>query len=471
MSETIYLSVVTMCVQLGSVYLLYLPFSRDVTAQQLAELRRKYFPLSAAVFVMNLFFFADGASFFAFKMTLLTGWIPYLLLSMTVIRDKAAQHAFASGMIGLWAFMLHAGAGMVVTVLYGAMTEEFLPLQLTIYLVLFAALLKVERQFFTNLLPTQKFFEDTSLKWYISLLPLAIFIGLMIPIFEFTFLPTWKEKFSRAFFPIFFFLMYRSMSLATHQVAERQRQEQRTRLLNRQMESLNEHNALIEKRRREVAALRADLNENYSVLDDLLAAGKVSEATAYVRRQANLLDATRVQVFSHAPLINAALSIYLKRAREVGISLRHKIDLPATFSTDESDLAVLLSNLLENAITASKRQPPGARELSIIIRNVGGQYVLEIENRYDFPIKIGANGLPYTSEIGHGLGMSSLESFAKKYDAFVDFEHTGGRVHKGVVNQNEIIFLHELDIIHVDDDSVVALKKTFVLQQMSAMSA
>ena len=76
----------------------------------------------------------------------------------------------------------------------------------------------------------------------------------------------------------------------------------------------------------------------------------------------------------------------MKRAREVGISVRHKIDLPATFS------------------------------------------ILEIENRYDFPIKIGANGLPYTSEIGHGLGMSSLESFAKKYDAFVDFEHTGGRV-------------------------------------------
>lgn len=428
MSETIYLSVVTMCVQLGSVYLLYLPFSRDVTDEQFAELRRKYLPLSAAVFVMNLYFFADGASFFAFKATLLAGWIPYCFLSMTVIRDKAAQHVFVLGMEGLWAFMLHAAAGAVVTVLYGAMTEEFLPLQLTLYLVLFAALFKVERQFFTNLLPTQKFFDDKSLKWFVSLLPLAIFIGMMIPIFEFTFLPTWKEKFSRAFFPLFFLLMYRSMSLSTHQVAEKQRHEQQTRLLNRQMESLSEHNALMEKSRREVTALRDDLSKNYRVLDDLLAAGKVSEAMAYIRRQANLLDATRVQVFSHAPLINTALSIYLKRAREAGIKVRHKIDLPATFSTEESDLAVLLSNLLENAITAGKRQPPSARELSVIVRCVDGQYVLEIENRYDFPIKIGANGLPYTTEIGHGLGMSSLAAFAKKYDAFVDFEHTGGRV-------------------------------------------
>ena len=428
MSETIYLGAVTLCVQLGSVYLLYLPFSRDVTAEQKNRLRRKYLPLSAAVFAMNLFFFADGASYFAFKVTLLAGWIPYFFLSMTVIRDKAAQHVFALGMEGLWCFMLHASAGTVVTVLYGAMTEKFLPLQLTIYLVLFAALIKVERKFFTNLLPTQKFFEDEALRWVISLLPLAIFIGLMIPIFEFTFLPTWKEKFSRGFFPIFFFLMYHSMSLATHQVAEKQLQEQRTRLLNRQMASLSAHNALMEKSRREVEALRADLNKNYRVLNELLIAGKVSEAMAYIRRQANLLDSTRVQVFSHAPLVNAALSIYFKRAEEVGIKIRHKIDLPATFSTDESDLAVLLSNLLENAITASKRQPPSARELSIIIRNVGGQYVLEISNRYDFPIKLGANGLPYSTEIGHGLGMISLAAFAKKYDAFVDFEHTNGRV-------------------------------------------
>ena len=128
MSETIYLSVVMMCIQLGSVYLLYLPFSRDVTAEQFAGLRRKYLPLSVAVFAMNLYCFAGGASFFAFKVTLLLGWLPYFFLSMTVIRDKAAQHVFVLGMEGLWCFMLHAGAGAVVTVLFGAMTEKFLSL-------------------------------------------------------------------------------------------------------------------------------------------------------------------------------------------------------------------------------------------------------------------------------------------------------------------------------------------------------
>ena len=96
--------------------------------------------------------------------------------------------------------------------------------------------------------------------------------------------------------------------------------------------------------------------------------------------------------------------------------------MPAKITTNESDLAVLVSNLLENAITASKKNS-SAREISLIMRNIGGQNALEISNRYDFPIKIGENGLPYTTKIGHGLGMSSLEIFAKKYNAFVDFSH------------------------------------------------
>ena len=130
-----------------------------------------------------------------------------------------------------------------------------------------------------------------------------------------------------------------------------------------------------------------------------------------------------METFCDAPLVNAAISIHFRRAEEIGIKIRHKIDLPAQFATDESDLAVLLSNLLENAINASKRQPFDARELSLIIRHDGSQYVLEISNRYDFPIKIGDNGLPYTAAIGHGFGMASLELFAKKYDAFINFEH------------------------------------------------
>ena len=429
MTEIIFFAFAMTLTQIGDAYLRYLPFSRELTERDVTALKKRYAVWSVFGFAINVALAADGVSYRAYKLSaLLIGWIPYVLLSTTVIRSRAAQHVFVFGMQSTWSFTVHAFAGMGVALIYGTMSEEHILLQLTFYLLIFAALLRVGRKFFTQLLPAPQIFEDSSLKWYMSILPTAIFIGTAITIIDVTFVTTWKERLSRICLPIFFLLMYRAINTSTRQVEEVQRQEQRVRLLRRQTESLREHNALMQKSRREVVALREDLGRTYRVIDELLDAGEISEAMAHIRRQAHLLDATTIKVFCLAPLVNAALSIYFKRAEEVGIKVRHKIDLPAQFSTDESDLAILLSNLLENAITASEKQKPSARDLSVIIRYGGGQYVLEVANRYDYPIKLGDNGLPYTSKIGHGLGMSSLETFAKKYDAYVDFSCEDNRV-------------------------------------------
>ena len=53
---------------------------------------------------------------------------------------------------------------------------------------------------------------------------------------------------------------------------------------------------------------------------------------------------------------------------------------------------------------------------------------MEVTNFYDGEIEIGETGLPMTKEEGHGLGMSSLELFAKKYGAIYDFSHENGLV-------------------------------------------
>ncbi|MBR3745476.1 MAG: sensor histidine kinase [Selenomonadaceae bacterium] len=413
--------------QLSSAYLRYLPFSREMSAEQKSLLLKRFLLWTLANLAIDTLLFADGVSFAAFKIAMFVGWIPYFVISMTVIRHRRAQHWFVFGMQGLWTFMLHSSAGMVVKIFYGAMTEELLTIQLAICFGLFVALLKVERKFFVLLLPSNKFFENRSLRWCISLLPVAIFVGTSIPIAEVTFLPTWREKFSRIILPIVFFVMYRSLSLATRRLEEKQRSEQKNFELRRQRDSLNEQNALMQASRREVQAMERKLADNYAEIEKLLVGGKIHEAMNFIGQQTQLLDSTAVKTFCRSPLINAALSLYSRRAETSGIKTSFKVDLPEKFSTDESELAVVISNLLENAIIASKKNTP-EREISLTLRNNGGQNVLEITNRFDFPIPVGENGLPCTKRIGHGLGMASLEIFANKNDAFVDFSHEGGLV-------------------------------------------
>ena len=414
--------------QLSGVYLRYLPFSREMSSSEKSLLAKRFLLWALADVAITFFILSDGLTYRALKITLFAGWLPYFLISMTVIRNRIPQHFFVFGMEGLWCFTLHAAAGGAVALLRGQMSEEFLMTELVIYQILFVALLKVEQNFFVNLLPSNKLFENRSLRWCVSLLPVMIFVGTSIPIAEVTFLPTWREKLSRIIVPIFFFVMYRSLSLATRQVEEKQINEQKNFVLQRQTDSLNEQNALIRASQREVEAMERKLADNYAAIENLLLDGKVREATEFIGRQTKLLDSTAVKFFCRSPLINAALSLYSRRASEFGIKTSFKIDMPEKFSTDESDLAVLLSNLLENAITASKKNPSSSREIFLTMRNNGGQYVLDITNRFNFPIEIGENGLPCTSKIGHGLGMASLEIFANKHDAFVDFSHEDGLV-------------------------------------------
>ena len=427
MAEIIYSLELTLA-QISGAYLRALPFSGEISEEKLSTLKKWIILWSFIDLGLNLFIFSYGVSYWTFKIAILGLWLPYFMIAARII-GKISQQIFAFGMEGLWVFMLHAFAGMSVALFCGQMSEEFLALQLGIYLLFFVLLLPIERKFFIGLLPTDKFFEDKALKWAILILPLAIFIGTIIQIMEITFLQTWTERFQRLFFPVFFLLIYRLTRITAQKIEEKRLQEQKNQLLARQMNSLAENNALIEKNQREMSELRKKLSENYITLEKLINAGKTAEAMEFISRQVKILDSTRIKQYSKLPLINAAISIYFRRAENFGIKTSSKVDLPEKLSTDESDLAVLVSNLLENAITASlKQKNPSEREISIILRNIGGQNVLEIENRYDLPIKLGENGLPYTTNIGHGIGMSSLELFAKKYNAFVDFSQENGFV-------------------------------------------
>ena len=428
-TEQILISLSLTLIQISSAYLRYLPFSRYLSREKGLMLVKVFLLWSIVGFVINLNILDDGVNYRTYKFSFAVNWMPYFLLSLKIIGQKFQKHVFVLGMQLLWSFMLHAFAGMIVALIYGAMSEEFLLLQLMFYMLLFIVLLGLERKFFINLMPVEGFFKNPSFGWIISIFPLAMFFGTIIQISDVTFLPTWRERFARMFLPIFFLLIYRLLILATRQVEEKQLHEEKTRLLSRQMKTIAENNSLMQKNQLEVTNLRENLYEMYSMLDNLLEKGQNLEAMQFIRRQTELLDTTSVKIFSTSPLINAALSMYFRRAEEFGIKITHKIDLPEKLSTDESDLAILLSNLLENAITASQKQiDPSRREISIIIRHMSGQYVLEITNRYDYEINLGENGLPYTTEIGHGFGMGSLELFANKYDAFIDFSHEDGVV-------------------------------------------
>ena len=420
MLEIIFFAVLVILIQLSGMYLVVLAFKRELSDETLSNLRKKFVLCTVINFLLGIFVLKDGITISNYEILLFAEWVVYIAALMYVVRNKFFKQIFVLGMQGLWTFMLQSATSMII-LFKSKMFDEMLFIFLIMHLLIYLALLPIERNLFSNIFPAEEFFKVTPLKYFFALFPLAILIGTAIPIIETTFLQTWQGKFSRIIVPIFFFASYRSFSISTRKFEDEEREEKLSRLARQQISQLHEQNLLVIEGRRNMENLRANLNEKYSLLEKLIKDNKIQEAKRFISEQEFLLQKTYIKRFCDAPLINAALSIYFQRAAENNIKVTEKINLPKKFSTDEADLSILISNLLENAIQAGLKQKKNQREISIILQHFETQCVLEISNRYDFPVEIGENNLPSTDQYGHGFGMHSLKNFAKKYDAYVDF--------------------------------------------------
>lgn len=429
MLTLLFFSVTTAMIQTSGAYLRYLPFRSDMSPEEKERLWQLL--LTWAVFSISLntvLLSQIGLKVPIYKAILFLGWLPYFLISVKVIRQPMAAHLFVLGMQCLWAVMLHTGAAVVE--LSAGVPQELEQMTFThavAYLLSFAILLPVERTVFLNLLPSSRLFLS-SFRWPMSLLPAILFIGVSLPIADDQLVHDWKYPLSRLAMPLIFFFVYRAMSIATNQAERNEQNLQESVWMRRQIDTLKEYDLLHENSNRQMAAISLELRESYRRLDEYLAAGDTAAALRHIESQESRLTRAPLRLFSDFPLINAALSIYVKRAEKLGIRPEVKINLPKEMGTDEHDLAVLVSNLLENAVEAEEKQPPGRRFLSVIVEAEDGQCVLEIVNLSDRPLAFGKNGLPRANALGHGIGMTSLAEFSQKYDAYVDITQEKSRV-------------------------------------------
>ena len=152
-----------------------------------------------------------------------------------------------------------------------------------------------------------------------------------------------------------------------------------------------------------------------NVLLELLEQGKTGEASALLERQ-NQTTHEISRVYCENPTVNAAVCHYAGLAEQAGIGAEIELDIPGTLTVDSLELAMVVSNLMENAIAACSGLPgnPPPR-LRFTCRSMG-RLLLEMENPCSEDTVLDENGYPVTREEGHGIGSKSVIAFAKKYD-------------------------------------------------------
>lgn len=174
------------------------------------------------------------------------------------------------------------------------------------------------------------------------------------------------------------------------------------------------------RRSQEQAAIyHHDLRHHLQYLDACLQVNKPDDARTYIRNITNVIEKNKVIRYCENETVNLILSSYAAKAKSAGITLSCDTDIAADLGVSSADLCVILANGLENAFHACLALT-GERTISVTTRRNKSKTFLQIQNPYAGGISF-ENGLPVTSEQGHGYGTRSILMTVEKLGGLCDF--------------------------------------------------
>lgn len=151
-------------------------------------------------------------------------------------------------------------------------------------------------------------------------------------------------------------------------------------------------------------AYRHDLRHHLQYLDGCLENGQIDQARKYIRSIDAAIEASRLTVYCENEAANLILSAFASRAEKQDVSLSIHAQLPHVLPIAESDLCVLLSNALENALHACAEQEHSAIVVQAYVQSE--KFFLQVVNDCSKPVQF-QRGIPVTDRPGHGVGVRS----------------------------------------------------------------
>ena len=204
-----------------------------------------------------------------------------------------------------------------------------------------------------------------------------------------------------------------------------QMERQNAALLTVQIAALKEKLQKVKEAEESIRIQRHDLRHQLHMVTELVSRGDQAAALEFLDAAQARLDEQKKIRWCGPPVLDAVFAFYFDQAKAQSIPVQATIALPDTLPVDESELAIVLANALENAIHANQPLPQEQREIRCKMVGTPG-IMLEITNPCAGEVSFDSNGLPVAQREGHGLGVQSISAFCKKYAAVCRFDLTDG---------------------------------------------
>lgn len=171
-----------------------------------------------------------------------------------------------------------------------------------------------------------------------------------------------------------------------------------------------------------IKKLRHDFKDSYSVIYTLLSEGKTRKAMEHIENNIDILSQTEIFVRTSNDIVNAVVNAQLSTAKSFGIDATC-LSIMDFDGINDLDLCRLLSNMLENAVTACVNSSSTKRQIYLKITSDENNFTFNLKNTIDSSVLENNKNLHTTKDISdeHGYGTKIIRDIAIKYNGRCDF--------------------------------------------------
>lgn len=172
---------------------------------------------------------------------------------------------------------------------------------------------------------------------------------------------------------------------------------------------------------------RHNLRHKMKIITNLVETGQYDELRKLMVQYNDNLRETQVKRYCKNAVIDAVLSTFIKSAESKGITVNVGVAFPEPIPINETELATVFANAIENAIHACEKLENGQPRVIDIKVLSTPQFMVQISNSFNGNVEFDDNGIPVNREHDHGFGTRSIAAFCNKYGAYYQFQATADK--------------------------------------------
>ena len=171
-------------------------------------------------------------------------------------------------------------------------------------------------------------------------------------------------------------------------------------------------------------SLKHDLKNHLSTVYYLVQNRKEEEALEHITDIIEVCDSQKENAYSGNATVDSIINFKLQEAKQHNISISLDITIPENIKIPSFDMAIILGNLLDNAINAAAKSESG-RTIDLKIKYTVGRLILVIDNLFSGNVLIRGNTVlsSHRDINSHGIGLQSVKMVLQKYNGSMVIKH------------------------------------------------